>query len=186
MSIAARRTYTPTDLLSLPDMQDCELIDGELVEKNMSFLSNYVEGTLFERLSPHCTQNQLGKVLGSSMGYQCFPWAPAKVRKPDLSFIRKDRITADLWEQGQLLIAPDLAAEVVSPNDLAYDTDLKIEEYLRAGIALIWMIYPQDHVIMVFRKDGTTARLRDRDELSGEDVVPGFLCRVNELFPHVG
>jgi hypothetical protein len=36
---------------------------------------------------------------------------------------------------------------------------------------------------MVYRKDGTMARLRDGDELSGEDVVPGFRCRVNELFP---
>ena len=94
-------------------------------------------------------------------------------------------MTPEVWEQGHVLIYPDLAVEVVSPNDLAYETQEKVEEYLRAEVPLIWVIYPQDHVVLVYRKDGSTARLCDGDELSGEDVVPGFSCRVHDLFPDV-
>ena len=183
MSVAAPRIYTPADLLSLPDAQNCELIDGELVEKHKNFLACCVQANVFMELAVHCNQTDLGFVLPSSLGYQCFPWAPKNVRKPDVSFIRRERFSADFWEQEHLSIAPDLAVEVVSPCDLAVKTDRKIEEFLRVGISLIWLVHPQLHVIMVFCKDGSTARLRDGDELSGEDVVPGFSCRVGELFP---
>src|ERR1700683_3132848 len=104
MSTVQSRTYSPEDLLALPDSQNCELIDGELVEKNISFLSSVVGATVLVKLSNHCSHNDFGKVLPSEMGYQCFPWAPKKVRKADVSLIRRDRITLELWEQGHLSI----------------------------------------------------------------------------------
>lgn len=185
MSTVQTRTFTPEDLLRLPDSNGIELIDGELVEKPMSFMSSRVAIRLVERLGPYCSASGIGEVMGADLGYQCFPWAPKVVRKADVSMIRAGRITADIWEEGFATIAPDLAAEVTSPNELAYDVDRKVEEYLRAGVALVWVVNPQEHVVMVYRKDGSTSRLRDSDELDGEDVVPGFRCRVSELFPQV-
>lgn len=183
MSTIQSRTYSPTDLLSLPDSQTCELVDGELVEKNVNALSSFVEGIVLVKLSNHCAASDFGGVFPGTMGYQCFPWDRNKIRKPDVSVIRKDRITPDLWECGFVPIAPDLAVEVLSPNDLAYDIEEKVEEYLRAGVLLVWVIDSENRIVTIHRKDGSTSRLRNGDELTGENVVPGFVCRVNELFP---
>jgi Uma2 family endonuclease len=108
---------------------------------------------------------------------------PNKVRKPDGLFIRRDRLTADLLAGSFITIPPDLVSEVVSPNDTAYEVDQKVKEYLDAGVRLVWVVNPEIRTVRVHRLDGTIAGLSEHDELSGEDVVPGFRCRVGELFP---
>jgi Uma2 family endonuclease len=80
-------------------------------------------------------------------------------------------------------IAPDLVVEVTSPSDGIYDLEEKVEEFLRVGVRLIWLIYPEVRVIQVIRSDGSGYRLRARDELSGEDLLPEFRCSVASLFP---
>src|SRR5208283_58881 len=80
--------------------------------------------------------------------------------------------------RGYVTIPPDIAIEVTSPNDVIYELEEKVEEYLRAGVRLIWLIHPEVRVIQVIRGDGSGYRLRAGDELSGEDVVPGFRCPV--------
>ena len=82
-----------------------------------------------------------------------------------------------------MTIAPDLAVEVTSPTDTVYELEEKVEEYLRAGVRLVWVIHPEVHAIQVIRGDGSGYRLRAGDELSGEEVVPGFRCPVASLFP---
>jgi Uma2 family endonuclease len=64
-----------------------------------------------------------------------------------------------------------------------YDLEERIEEYLQAGVRLIWVIHPEVRVIQIFRADGSSSRIRAGDELSGEDVLPGFRCPVDALFP---
>jgi len=73
---------------------------------------------------------------------------------------------------------------VVSPNDLAWEVDLKVTEYLQAGVPLLWVFYPDTRTVSVYRASGKTARLSAEDTLSGEDVLPGFTCPVAEVFPH--
>lgn len=58
---------------------------------------------------------------------QCFPDEPKKIRRTDASFVRAERFSLQLLAEGFLTICPDLAAEVLSPNDLAYEIDEKIE-----------------------------------------------------------
>jgi Uma2 family endonuclease len=48
---------------------------------------------------------------------------------------------------------------------------------------LVWVIYPHSRTVMVYRDDGSVSLLRETDELSGEDIIPGFRCPVRELFP---
>ena len=72
---------------------------------------------------------------------------------------------------------------MTSPNDEVYDLEEKVEEYLRAGVRLIWVIHPEVQVIEVIRADGSGLRIRPGGELSGEDVVPGFRCPVASVFP---
>jgi Uma2 family endonuclease len=87
------------------------------------------------------------------------------------------------WSEGYVTIPPDLAVEVASPSDEVYDLEQKVEEYLRAGVRLIWVIHPEVRAIQVTRADRSGHRLGPGDELSGEDVVPGFRCPVASLFP---
>ena len=79
-------------------------------------------------------------------------------------------------------IVPDLAVEVVSPNDLSEEVEEKVDEYLRAGVRLVWVVHPQRKTIRIHRADGTVQDLRQTDELSGEDVIAGFRCPVSEVF----
>ena len=174
---------TPEELLDMPDAARYELVDGQLVERNVSTLSSLVEGLVYEKVQAHARPNKLGLVWPGTLGFQCFPNRPKKVRRPDVSFVKADRMTPELFETGNLPIAPDLAVEVISPNDLAHEVAEKIEEYRQAGVSLIWIIEPVLRIVDIYRKSGLNSRLREGDELLGEDVLPGFRCLVVELFP---
>jgi Uma2 family endonuclease len=183
MSIVTEKTYTPEDLLSMPDRKNYELVDGHLVERNVSVLSSWVGGRLDRVLGGFVEDHDLGWTWPADQGYVCFPDAPGKVRKADVSFIRKERLPEGPTSEGYIYIPPDLAAEVVSPNDLSYDVVAKVVEYLDAGVPLIWVIDPEVRTVHVYRGDGSVSLLREEDELSGEDVVPGFRCPVSAIFP---
>jgi Uma2 family endonuclease len=185
--LASRTDVTPEELLAMPDGKHYELVDGVLVERTMSLLSGRVESKMIRILEGHCEDPYLGWVIGPSSAYRCFSWKPGKVRRPDASFIARDRLPApEQWSEGYITIAPDLAVEITSPTDEVYDLEEKIEEYLRAGVRLIWVIHPEVRVVEIFRADGSSARIRAGGELSGENVVPGFRCPVAALFPAPG
>jgi Uma2 family endonuclease len=72
---------------------------------------------------------------------------------------------------------------VVSPNDKADEVDKKIEMLLKVGVLLIWIVNPDVRTVRVIRGDGSAAILREPDQLSGEDIIPGFTCPVASIFP---
>lgn len=187
MCAMAQTKYTPEALLSMPDGDQYELVDGELVERQMGFRSSRIGGQLFKFLAMHCDQHQLGWVLPSDAGYQCFPDDPGKVRKPDISFIQAARLAAEDEPEGWARIAPDLAVEVVSPNDLFEAVSIKVREYLAAGVRLVWVIDTATQMVYVYPNGRRGEILTHDDELSGGDVVEGFQCRVAGLFaPPIG
>jgi Uma2 family endonuclease len=177
-----KSTYSPEELLALPDGKNYELVNGELVERNVSVLSSWVGGRLFQRVDTFCEQHGFGQAWPADNGIQCFPMFPNKVRKPDVSFVRRERITPQLFEQGFLRIAPDMVAEVISPNDTAEELDEKITDYQEAGVRLIWIVNPIARTVRVYRA-GSSFALHEHQELDGEDVLPGFRCLVRDLFP---
>jgi Uma2 family endonuclease len=106
------------------------------------------------------------------------------VRKADVSFIRLDRLSVEeAHVEGHLRIAPDLAVEVLSPRDLVYKVDRKIQLYRDAGVRLIWVVNPESRTVDIHRFGITPGVIvRERDEISGDDVIPGFRCPVAALF----
>ncbi len=126
---------TPEQLLEMPDGGHYELIDGEVRERSVSVLSNLIAAGITGMLHNHCQPHNLGWVLASELGYRCFPWKPGRVRRADVSFIRADRLTEEHLSEGFCSIPPDLAVEVVSPNDLVDKLDEKVEDYLRGCAA---------------------------------------------------
>jgi Uma2 family endonuclease len=114
---------------------------------------------------------------------QIFPDAPNQVRFPDGSFIRRGRLPHDVPPHGHVRIVPDLLIEVMSPNDLAWEVEVKVTEYLRDGVQLLWVFYPDTCTVWVYRASGQVMHLSVADTLSGEEVLPGFTCPVAEVFP---
>lgn len=120
-------------------------------------------------------------VYGQDLAYRCHPDKPNWIRKPDVSVIRKERLT-EIGNAGMMPIPADLAVEVISPNDLARDVNQKVEEYLAAGFKLVWVVSPETRMVDVYHADGGTARLRADDTIAAEAVLPEFRCRVADFF----
>jgi Uma2 family endonuclease len=175
-------TYTADDFAMLPDSTAYELVNGQLLERKMGTESSWVGGKLHRLLGNYCEENNLGWTWPADNGFQCFP-DPNTVRKPDGAFIRLGRFPGERPPSaGYTRIAPDLIVEVVSPNELVYEIDEKVADYLAVGVRLIWVVNPKMRTVTVRRCNGTVDVLCEHDELSGEEVVPGFHCRVRELF----
>ena len=184
MSTVEQQLYTPDDLLQMPDGDRYELVDGQLVEQeDMGGKSVWAGGQVFFELVLYAKANG-GWAFMDGVGYQCYPFAPDQVRKPDASFVCAGRFENDEIPDGHIRIPPDLAVEVVSPNDLFKNVEGKVDEYLRAGVKMVWVIDPKFCTIRIFRdRIGNARQIGPNDELTGDDVLPGFRCQVSELFP---
>ena len=77
---------------------------------------------------------------------------------------------------------PDLAVEVVSPTDTVAEVDDKVKAWLDAGAMMVWVVNPRWRSVTVYRSAANIKTLTENEDLSGEDVVPGFRCRVAEIF----
>jgi Uma2 family endonuclease len=177
---APRRHVTPEELLAMPDGKGYELVDGVLVERNMGAQSSWIAARLMGFLQLANRPELRAWIFDAECGYLGLGRRNS-LRKPDLSVVRQERLPA--IPRGWIVVAPDVAVEVVSPGDSADEIEQKVEEYLEAGTALVWVIYPEARVVQVHRREGTEERLREGDTLHGEDVLPGFACPVAELFP---
>ncbi len=178
------KKLTPDDLLTITRDAIFELVDGELVEKEMSIESSWV-GMRAGRFLGHFAedQHQLGWVFGSDCGYQCFGASANKVRKPDVSLVTREKLPERRFSGGFAKFAPDLAVEVISTHDTMEAVELKIEEYLAAGTRSVWIVHPRARVIDVYRQNGTVLRLRENDTITEPELLPGFVCPVKELLP---
>ena len=172
----------PDDLLRMPGGERYELVDGVPREKPMGAESDEVAVAVGGLLRAYVRANQLGRVYGSQTGYQCFPAKPKQVRMPDTSFVAKGRLPDEKSPKGFVKLAPDLAVEVVSPLDTYEEVQAKVTDYREAKVRLVWVVSPETRTVLVRRLDGTCAELLESDHLSGEDVLPGFACKVADLF----
>ncbi len=106
---------------------------------------------------------------------------PDTVRGPDLAFWRRERLPE--VPEGYAEVAPDLVAEVVSPGDHYSRVQNKVRHYLTRGVRMVWVVDPEDRSVTVYRSWQQATILGENDTVSGEDVVPGFSCKVADLFP---
>jgi Uma2 family endonuclease len=78
--------------------------------------------------------------------------------------------------------APDLAAEIVSPSDRADDITTKIAEYFEFGTRLVWFFINWKRTVHVYTSPTQVRILTEADTLDGGDVLPGFSCKISEIF----
>jgi Uma2 family endonuclease len=180
----SHEVMTADEFERLPDRDRYELVDGRLVEKpEMGLEANWVAGQVYAALDAFNKAHRLGWVFPPEGEFALFPDRPNTIRKPDGAFIRYGRLEGERLPPGRCRLAPDLAVEVTSPTNEVEDLEVKIAEYLAAGIRLVWVIHPTTRTVYVYRADGSVSRLTDAAELTGEDVLPGFAYPIRNLFP---
>lgn len=79
-------------------------------------------------------------------------------------------------------MAPELAVEVVCPDDYFLDVENEARDWIRAGVDLVWVVVPSTRSVHVWRKDGSRAVLQAGETLTGDDVLPGLIIPVADLF----
>ncbi|MBI4568389.1 MAG: Uma2 family endonuclease [Planctomycetes bacterium] len=179
-------SVTPEEFLAMENEECFELVDGQLMERHMGAESSMIGMTLGAELVVYNKKTGAGFLFGPDTNYRCFPGRPATMRKPDVSFIRRGRLPNDQAPLGEIKIAPDLAVEVISPNDRYEEVDAKVDEYLSAGVPLVWVVNPRSRSVRVHSAPGGMHYLRESDLLGGGEVLPGFSLRVADLFPAQG
>jgi Uma2 family endonuclease len=183
---ATSTRLTPDDLLRMPDGgRGYELVNGELREVTMSVKSGHVGGELLRRIGNRAAEFG-GYALPSDVGFRCFSDDPDRIRKPDVAYISPGRLTDEQYEdEGFCTVVPDLVVEVISPNDLAYAVNEKLEEWVEAGVKLVWIVHPEKKTVDVYL-DGSSHRLRAGDRLTADPVLPGFALPLVDLFARTG
>ncbi len=176
--------YTAEDLLTMPDGDDYELVDGQLVERTMGIESVWVGGRVYRLLSDYSDAHSSGWTLTEGASFQIFKDDPNRTRRADASVIRRGRLPGEKLPKGHCRVTPDLVAEVVSPNDNSYELNEKILDWRSAGVMLIWVIDPENQTVTVYRHaTSQVTLLTGDDEITGEDVLPGFRCSIRDFFP---
>lgn len=131
-------------------------------------------------LENHATPRGLGVVTTAEAGFQV-AHDPDTVWAPDVAFVRAERIPPS-GVKGFFQGAPDLAVEVISPSDRPSEVAGKVQDWLRAGCSMVWVIDPEKRAVTVHRSSNEVAVLASADALSGSDLLPGFSMRVADIF----
>jgi len=173
-------TAAEVERLSLPGKQ-VELVRGRLIVREPPGTRHgAISAKLAYYLSEFALPRGLGIVFAQDTGFK-IAHDPDTVRAPDVAFVAQDR-SSRIPATGYAELAPDLAAEILSPGDTPAEVLAKLADWLAAGTALVWLIDPQRSEVHVYRKDGTLAVLTANDALDGEDVLPDFTCPVRQIF----
>lgn len=157
----------------------CELIDGVLVVKATGIYKSALGCDLGSRLLEFAQRNKLGFVLGTAGPYRL---APGLIRKPDVSFVSwrtfGDRRLADCEVAD---FPPDLAIDLLTPQNTQREMQRKRREYFTAGVRSVWLVDLADRGAWVCDDPDRDARWHGLDDsLSGGEILPGFTLSVRE------
>jgi Uma2 family endonuclease len=154
--------------------------DGQLEEKEMAGARHGGVGVrLVARMLMHVEANQLGGVYGPDTSFTI----GSRERMPDVAFVSAARIPAAGEPENAWPLAPDLAVEIISPNDAWEKVNRKLREYFAADVREVWLIsLEQRSVIIHHSPTNPTQILIGDDELTSANLLPGLRCCISELF----
>ena len=156
-----------------------ELIRGQLVvHEPPGIYHGRIAAKLVFVLGSHVYPARLGELYAQDTGFKLRS-NPDTVRAPDVAFVAAHRVEAR--RRGYGAIAPDLIAEIVSPDDRASELLAKVADWLDAGVRVVWVIDPQRNEAHTYRPDGSVIVANPADELTAEEVLPGFRLELAEL-----
>ncbi len=131
-------------------------------------------------LTRYVRKHRLGRVYAAETGFRIAS-APDTVRAPDVAFIsaaRLDTAPAKSYRKG----APDLAVEVLSPDDAPGEVRDKVQDWLRAGAKQVWVVSPAQRTVAIHRLDAPAQVFENGALLMVDDLLPGLRLRVAEVF----
>lgn len=169
--------------VNLPENRDLhvELERGEIVEMPPpGEYHGFVCGNIARLLGNYAAERGSGYVCSNDAGL-IVERDPDTVRGPDVTFY-DDAQTADDMERQFAIDPPLLAVEVQSPDDRVNRTVLRISQMLQLGVRLIWVVDPETRDVSVYRSGEDPYLAQESHELTGEDVLPDFRCRVADFF----
>jgi Uma2 family endonuclease len=174
----ARPLVSEEEFMRLPDDgRKYELVDGEVKEVPANVEHDVIGVTVAVTLRPHA--KGLGYVASSQAGFRM---RSGNIRCPDVSFTRKDRFPDGLPPKTFGAIAPDLAIEIISQSEDGRDMVRKVGEYFESGAQQVWHMYPESSQIEVFYSPTDSRTFEADQEIDCPNILPGFRCRVSELF----
>lgn len=182
----ARCDYTLDDLEALPGRgEQYELVYGRIKEWSVSALSSQV-AALIAHVLVEFQLHAGGVAFGDGIELAIDPAEPRRLKyKADGAYVAAGRLPGDVAPDGYLELAPDLVVEVVSPSNDASTTLAKVQDYLRLGVHMVWVVYPHEREVHVYTPGRTILRVYGEDLLEGGDVLPAFRVPVESLFPAV-
>jgi Uma2 family endonuclease len=172
----------------LPDRY--EVVNGQVVEiAPMSVFASEIANRLRDHLSIYAVRTNAGRTRMDMLFRLPLPEDETRNREPDLAFIKFDRWPQDRplpYRGNPIDVVPNVALEVVSPTDYAEDVLAKAYEYLRAGVELVWVIFPRQRQLFAFAATNVAPQLyTESDTLEGGAVLPGFSAPMAGLFPPI-
>jgi Uma2 family endonuclease len=175
---------TADDLLRMPTDEPWELWDGVLQRiPGAGELASGIAGTVGVAVRSFVRPRKPGLVTGTD-GTYILARNPDTVVIPDCAFLRRDRLPGGVVPKGYAPVPPDLAIEVRSPwtESATIDIGRKQSFYRRAGVPLVWWVYPNRRTVAIYRDGALAVELGEGGELDGEPVLPGFRLPVTEIF----
>jgi Uma2 family endonuclease len=177
--MATQTLMTGEDLLRMPDNgKRYELVKGELIEMSPPGGEHGQRATRIGRLlDEFVEEHDLGQVAMESGFY--LTRDPDTVRGPDVLFVSREKLDPDVEVYGYYEVIPDLVVEIVSPGDTFNEVIDKVDEYLAAGVRLVWVVNMKRRSVIIYPGGQT---LTEDDTLTGGNVLPGFAVPVSRLF----
>ena len=176
------RPMTADELLAMPDDGfRYELVRGELIKMSpASPFHGESALAIGSSLRVHARANRLGRAYAADTGFRL---ASDHVRAPDAAFVRAERAREVARDaRGFFPGPPDLAVEVISPNDRLTEVDAKTAEWLTAGTLAVVVVNPRNLTVRIHRPCANDVILNKDDVLEIQDVVPGWRMPVSEIF----
>lgn len=161
-----------------------EEIDGQVVEMPpMSVSAAVCASELFGQLFAFVKPREIGRAVVEALFH--FPDPINRNRRPDVAFVSYERFpkSARITPENAWDVVPVLAVEVVSPSDTASELMDKVMEYFRAGVRLVWVVYPEQELVVIHDTLTQMRGLTRADTLDGGAVLPGFMLPLATLFP---
>ena len=159
------------------DDKEYEIVNGRKEAKMAGARHGGVCVKLILKLGNYLEQNKVGRIYTPDTTFLI----GTHDRLPDVGFISAERIPTEGEPVGKWEIPPDLAVEIISPNDLYGNVKAKLREYFNAGVREVWVVEPEFKFVTIYQSLTRDRILSENDDLTS-DLLPGFICRIGDLF----